>query len=78
MTGSDCNVILLRLDHQEDMLNSILEEVKRTNGRVTELEMDNAERRGRIEGKRFQTMIIGTVISGSILSGIVWFVTMAI
>jgi len=78
MTGSDCNVLLLRLEHLDTMLNSILDEVKRTNGRVTELELIHAQELGRAESRKVLTMVLGTVLSGSILAGIVWFVTMAI
>ena len=78
MTSSDINVILVKLEHLEGMISSIHEEVKRTNGRVTDLEMDNAKWDGVAEGKRMQTVIATSVISGGILAGIVWFVTQAI
>ena len=78
MTSSDINVILVKLEHLEAMMSSIHDEVKRTNGRVTELEMNNAKRDGVVEGKRMQTIIATSVISGGILAGVVWFVTQAI
>ena len=78
MTSSDINVIMVKLQHLEDMLMSVHEEVKRTNGRVTELEMDHAKWDGVAEGKRMQTVIATSVISGGILAGVVWFVTQAI
>ena len=78
MTSSDINVILLKLEHLEAMMSSIHDEVKRTNGRVTELEMNNAKWDGVVEGKRMQTIIATSVISGGILAGVVWFVTQAI
>ena len=78
MTSSDINVILLKLEHLEGMMTSIHEEVKRTNGRVTELEMSSAKWDGVIEGKRMQTIIATSVISGGILAAIIWFVTNAI
>ena len=78
MTSSDINVIMVKLQHLEEMLISVHEEVKRTNGRVTELEMENAKWDGVAEGKRMQTVIATSVISGGILAGIVWFVTQAI
>ena len=78
MTSSDINVILLKLEHLEGMMTSIHEEVKRTNGRVTELEMNNAKWNGVVEGKRMQTIIATSVISGGILAAIIWFVTNAI
>ena len=78
MTSSDVNVILVKLEHLEGMMSSIHDEVKRTNGRVTELEMNNAKWSGVVEGKRMQTVIATSVISGGILAGVVWFVTQAI
>jgi hypothetical protein len=78
MTSSDINVILLKLEHLEGMMTSIHEEVKRTNGRVTELEMSSAKWNGIVEGKRMQTIIATSVISGGILAAIIWFVTNAI
>ena len=78
MTSSDINVILLKLEHLEGMMTSIHEEVKRTNGRVTELEMSSAKWNGIVEGKRMQTIIATSVISGGILAAVVWFVTQAI
>jgi hypothetical protein len=78
MTSSDINVILLKLEHLEGMMTSIHDEVKRTNGRVTELEMDNAKWDGVVEGRRMQTVIATSVIRGGILAAVVWFVTQAI
>ncbi len=78
MTSSDINVILVKLEHLEGMMSSIHEEVKRTNGRVTELEMSSAKWDGVIEGKRMQTIIATSVVSGGILAAIIWFVTNAI
>jgi hypothetical protein len=78
MSESDINVILHRLDEMKDRLEQIHSEVKRTNGRVTELEMENAKWDGVAEGKRMQTVIATSVISGGILAAVVWFVTQAI
>jgi hypothetical protein len=78
VTSSDINVILVKLEHLEGMMSSIHEEVKRTNGRVTELEMSSAKWDGVIEGKRMQTIIATSVVSGGILAAIIWFVTNAI
>ena len=78
MTSSDINVILVKLEHLEAMISSIHDEVKSTNGRVTELEMDHAKWDGVAEGKRMQTVIATSVISGGILAAVVWFVTQAI
>jgi hypothetical protein len=71
-------VILVKLEHLEATLTQIHEEVKRTNGRVTSLEMENAKWDGVAEGKRMQTVIATSVISGGILAAVVWFVTQAI
>jgi hypothetical protein len=40
--------------------------------------MDNAKWDGVAEGKRMQTVIATSVISGGILAAVVWFVTQAI
>ena len=72
------DVILVRLQHMEDLLTQIHSEVKRTNGRVTRLEIENAKYDGAADAKRMQTMIMTSVLSGGILAGIVWFVTQAI
>jgi hypothetical protein len=78
MSDGDIQVILHRLDELDARLCQIHDEVKRTNGRVTELEMSEAKWEGEREGKRMQTMIATSVLSGGILAGIVWFVTQAI
>ena len=72
------DVILVRLQHMEDLLTQIHAEVKRTNGRVTKLEIENAKYDGAADAKRMQTMIMTSVLSGGILAGIIWFVTQAI
>lgn len=78
MSEDSAQVILIKLEHLEATLMQIHEEVKRTNGRVTALEMENAKYNGVAEGKRMQTVIATSVISGGILAGVVWFVTNAI
>ena len=78
MSNDSIEVIILRLQHMEDLLNQIHSEVKRTNGRVTSLEMESAKWDGVAEGKRMQTMIITSVLSGGILAGVIWFVSQAI
>lgn len=78
MSEDSAQVILVKLEHLEATLMQIHEEVKRTNGRVTALEMENAKYNGVAEGKRMQTVIATSVISGGILAGVVWFVTNAI
>ena len=72
------DVILVRLQHMEDLLTQIHAEVKRTNGRVTKLEIENAKYDGAADAKRMQSMIMTSVLRGGILAGIVWFVTQAI
>lgn len=78
MSEGDIQVILHRLDELDARLCQIHDEVRRTNGRVTELEMSEAHWRGEREGKRMQVMVATSVISGGILAGIVWFVSQAI
>lgn len=78
MTQGDINLILHRLDALDERLCQIHDEVKRTNGRVTDLEMSEAKWQGEKEGKRMQAMVATSVISGGILAGLVWFVTQAI
>ncbi len=78
MSEDNVQVILVKLEHLEATLMQIHEEVKRTNGRVTSLEMENAKWDGVAEGKRMQTVIATSVISGGILAAVVWFVTQAI
>ena len=78
MSESDINVIMLKLQHLEEMLISVHEEVKRTNGRVTELEMSDAKWQGGVESRRMFHMILTTVASGCVLAGVVWFITNSI
>lgn len=78
MSEGDIQVILHRLDELDARLCQIHDEVKRTNGRVTELEISEAKWQGAEEGKRMQTMIATSVLSGGILAGVIWFVSQAI
>ena len=78
MSEDSVQVILVKLQHLEEMLDKVHTEVRRTNGRVTSLEMENAKWDGVAEGKRMQTVIATSVISGGILAAVVWFVTQAI
>ena len=78
MSEGDIQVILHRLDELDARLCEIHTEVKRTNGRVTELEMQEARWQAKDEAKRMQHMILATVISGGILAGVIWFVQTAI
>jgi hypothetical protein len=78
MSEDSVQVILLRLQHMERMLEQIHAEVKRTNGRVTSLEMENAKYSGEQRARRMQTVVVTTVVSGSLLAAVVWFVQAAI
>ena len=78
MNEDSVQVILLRLQHMERMLEQIHAEVKRTNGRVTTLEMENAKYNGEQRAKRMQTVVATTVVSGALLATVVWFVQAAI
>jgi hypothetical protein len=78
MSEDSVQVILLRLQHMERMLEQIHAEVKRTNGRVTSLEMENAKYDGEQRARRMQTVVVTTVVSGSLLAAVVWFVQAAI
>ena len=78
VTTSEVDVIMVKLQHLEDMLVSVHEEVKRTNGRVTELEMEEAKWQGGAESRRMFRMILTTVASGCVLAGVVWFFTNSI
>ena len=78
MTSSDINVIMVKLQHLEDLLASVHDEVRRTNGRVTELEIEEAKWQGGVESRRMFRMIATTVVSGCVLAGVVWFFTNSI
>jgi hypothetical protein len=78
MSEDSVQVILLRLQHMEQMLEQIHAEVKRTNGRVTSLEMENAKYAGEQRAKRVQTVVITTVVSGALLAAVIWFAQAAI
>lgn len=75
MGEADIAVILQRLDHIEATLRQVHEEVRKTNGRVTELEMEEARWQGAQEGKQMQQVILTSVLSGGILAGVIWGVT---
>lgn len=78
MSEGDIQLILHRLDELDQRLCLIHDEVKKTNGRVTSLEIEEARWQAKDEAKRMQHVIIGTVVSGGILAGIIWFVQTAI
>ena len=71
-------VILYRLELMEKTLEQIHTEVKRTNGRVTDLEMVNAAYDGELKAKYIQRVVFTTVLSGAILASFVWFIQAAI
>ena len=78
INDDNVQVILYRLELMEKTLEKIHAEVKRTNGRVTELEMVNAAYDGELQAKYVQRVVLTTVLSGAILAGIVWFIQAAI
>ena len=78
MSDDNVQVILVRLEHLEMVLSQIHAEVKRTNGRVTDLELQSERWKGEADGKRIQGMIATSVLSGGILAGVIWFVSQAI
>jgi len=73
MSDDGAQVILYRLALMEKTLTAIHEEVKRTNGRVTGLEMLNAEETGGIKARYMQRVILTTILSGVLLTAIIWF-----
>lgn len=78
INDDNVQVILFRLELMEKTLEQIHTEVKRTNGRVTELEMVNAAYNGELKAKYIQRVVLTTVLSGALLAGIVWFIQAAI
>jgi hypothetical protein len=78
MSESDIQIILLRLEQLENHLQQIHSEVKKTNGRVTSLELEEARQEGSEEARRMPIMVFTSVLSGGILAMLIWFVTQAI
>jgi hypothetical protein len=78
INDDNVQVILYRLELMEKTLEQIHMEVKRTNGRVTELEMVNAAYDGELKAKYVQRVVFTTVLSGALLAAIVWFIQAAI
>jgi hypothetical protein len=74
VSGDDISVILHRLDEMASRLEQIHEEVRRTNGRVTELEIQEAWWKGKEEAKRPYGTVITTVVAYGLLAVIAWFV----
>lgn len=73
MSEDSVNVILVKLQHLEDMLNQVHSEVRKTNGRVTELEKERAWRDGNKHAIRPIGMIVTTIIAYTTISFITWF-----
>jgi hypothetical protein len=78
VSESDIQIILLRLEQLESHLQQIHSEVKKTNGRVTSLELEEARQEGGEEARRMPLMVFTSVLSGGILAMLIWFVTQAI
>ena len=78
MSEDSIQVIMVKLEHLEGLLSQVHEEVKRTNGRVSTLELENARHDGDRRGKQMQHMITASVVSGGLLAVLIWFVTKAI
>ena len=74
VTSSDISVILVKLEHLSDMLDQVHAEVKRTNGRVTELEMQEAKWQGKEDAKRPYGVVATTVVAYGLLAVLAWFV----
>jgi hypothetical protein len=78
MSESDIQIILLRLEQLESHLQQIHSEVKKTNGRVTSLELEEARQSGSEEARRMPIMVFTSVLSGGLLALLIWFVSQAI
>lgn len=74
MSESDIQVILHRLDELSSRLDEIHSEVKKTNGRVTELEMNDAWWKGKEEAKRPYGTVLTTIVAYGVLAVLTWFI----
>jgi hypothetical protein len=74
----DIRIILHRLSTMETTLSQIHTEVKRTNGRVTELEKIEARTQGMDDAsaasKRTVNATVSMILGGGVLALVVWFV----
>jgi hypothetical protein len=78
MSEGDIQLILHRLDELDARLCQIHDEVRRTNGRVTSLELEKARAEGDRRSRAVHHMVGTSVVSGGLLAVIIWFVTQAI
>ena len=78
MSEGDIQVILHRLDEIGKELAEIHAKVTKTNGRVSDLELENARWQGIAEGRGIYKTVGASVLSGGMLAGIIWFVSTAI
>ena len=74
VSEENVNVILVKLQHLEDMLDQVHTEVKRTNGRVTELEKKDAWWDGNSHAKKPIGMIVTTVFAYTVIGLISWYI----
>jgi hypothetical protein len=74
MSEDSIQVIMIKLEHMESLISQIHTEVKRTNGRVTELEMLEAKWQGKEEAKRPYGIVATTIVAYGLLAVIAWFV----
>ena len=74
MSSDDVAVILHRLDEMSERLDQIHSEVKRTNGRVTELESQEAWWKGKEEAKKPYGVIATTIVAYGLLAILAWFI----
>lgn len=78
MSEGDIQVILHRLDELDRRLDDIYFEVRKTNGRVTELEKGEAHKQGIESARHRERNVAMTVVAGGILAAVVWFVEQAV
>ena len=74
MSEDSVEVIMLKLEHLDQMLCQVHEEVKRTNGRVTELEMKNARKEGADKHRAPFATVLTMSATYLLVALVVWFV----